>query len=173
VNKSFQRSVLSHQLMLGKGDSTMGAVLVLTPMVVASWPAISAAVVGAAAAMGYAVKSEGATPQRETKRNTTVETEIEHSEVLADQLAHGERIVLDRDGVHIEIGQDGRGSCTVCVTGGKHSKKELKAIGEEVSGRIVQQFAYHKLMTELKQRNYAIVDEQVMQDDSIQVRVRL
>ena len=44
---------------------------------------------------------------------------------------------------------------------------------KEVAGRVVQQFAYHKLMTELKARQYNVVDESVDQDDSIQVRVRL
>jgi queuine/archaeosine tRNA-ribosyltransferase len=88
-------------------------------------------------------------------------------------MQRGMRIAMEKDGVHIEFGQDERGACTVCVTGAKKSERELRQIGEEVAGRVVQQFAYHKLMTELKRRNYSIVEEQVMQDQSIQVRVRL
>ena len=53
------------------------------------------------------------------------------------------------------------------------TKADLKRIGDEVAGRVVQQFAYHKLMTELKKRNYSILEETVQEDDSIQVRVKL
>jgi hypothetical protein len=148
----------------------MGAVLVLTPLVISSWPAISAAVFGAAAAMGFSVAGPIDASQHEKAK--TVETEIEDSEVIAEELAPGTRIALEKDGVHIEFGQDERGACTVCVTGLNRTAHELKRIGEDVVGRVVQQFAYHKLMTELKQRNYSIVDEQIMQDESIQVRVR-
>jgi hypothetical protein len=148
----------------------MGAVLVLTPLVVASWPAISAAVVGAAAAMGFAVADGVQLPSARQPR--TVETEIEDSSVIADMLGKGEFIVLQKDGVSVKFGQDERGACTVCVSG-MLDAKELRKIGEDVAGRVVQQFAYHRLMTELKQRNYAIVEEQVLQDESIQVRVRL
>lgn len=150
----------------------MSAVLVLTPLVVASWPAISAAVFGAAAAMGYAVGGTSCAPTR-TTNTTSVETEIENSEVISEELVRGLHISLEKDGVHIEFGQDERGACTVCVTGEGRTKKQLKRIGEEVAGRVVQQFAYHKLVSELKRRNYAIVDEQVLRDQSVQVRVRL
>jgi len=38
---------------------------------------------------------------------------------------------------------------------------------------VVQQFAYNKLLTELKRRNYSVVDEQVLSDESVRLRVRL
>jgi len=151
----------------------MGAILVLTPLVVSSWPAITAAVAGAATAMGFSI----ATPSvdREKKRSTkkTVETEIEDSEIVAEAMERGQKMVVQKGDITIEFGQDARGACTVCVTGEKYSEKQLKQIGQDVAGRVIQQFAYHKLMTELKSRNYSIVDEQVLQDESIQVRVRL
>lgn len=150
----------------------MGAVLVLTPLVVASWPAISAAVIGAAGAMGYAVGGMAGERNATVSKPRTVETEIENSEIIAETLSRGLKIALDKDGVHIEFGQDERGACTVCVTGEGRSDRQLREIGEEVAGRVVQQFAYHKLMTELKKRSYSVIDEQVMQDQSIQVRVR-
>jgi hypothetical protein len=151
----------------------MSAILVLTPLVVASWPAVAAAVMGAAASMGFSVAgpSGDRSKRRSTKR--TVETEIENSEVMAEALHRGEKIVIQKDDVTIEFGQDERGVCSVCVTGQRQSDKHLKQIGQEVAGRVVQQFAYHKLVTELKHRNYSIVDEKVLQDQSIQVRVRL
>ena len=151
----------------------MGAILVLTPLVISSWPAIAAAVAGAATAMGFSMAGSSAEPVKKRSTKKRVETEIEDSEVVAEAMEQGQTIVIQKGDITIEFGQDARGACTVCVTGEKHSEKELKQIGQDVAGRVIQQFAYHKLMTELKSRNYSIVDEKVMQDESIQVRVRL
>jgi hypothetical protein len=103
----------------------------------------------------------------------SVESEIANSEVLAQTLSRGERIRIAKDGVVVDIGVDDRGKCSVCVSGKGRSKGVLRRIGEEVSGRIVQQFAYHKLVTELKSRGYSIAEESVHKDQSIQMRVRL
>ena len=150
----------------------MGACLVLTPLVVAAWPTLIAAVMGAAASMGFTAVEGVSVPQKTTKKKR-VETDIENSEVVAEGMARGQKMVIQKGDITIEFGRDERGACTVCVTGEKHSEKELKKIGEEVAGRVVQQFAYHKLVTELKQRNYSLAEEKVLQDGSIQVRVRL
>ena len=149
----------------------MGAILVLTPLVVGAWPAVAAAIAGAAASMGFSAVGPSA-PSAKQPRGKKVETEIENSELVAESLARGEKIVVQKGDLTIAFGQDERGACTVCVSGEKHSEKELKKIGQEVAGRVVQQYAYHKLVTELKKRNYSLVEEKVLQDQSIQLRVR-
>ncbi|MHC4415673.1 MAG: hypothetical protein ACYS0G_10345 [Planctomycetota bacterium] len=150
----------------------MSTVCILTPIVIGSWPMISAAVVAAAGSMGFSVL--GTEPVVDRASGTTrVETEVPNSQVVAEILRRGEKVRIEKDGVVIEFGVDERGACTVCVSGEGRREAELKRIGEEVAGRVVQQFAYHKLMTELKERNYSIVEESVEEDDSIQVRVRL
>jgi hypothetical protein len=151
----------------------MSSVCVLTPIVVGSWPMISSAIVGAASAMGFAVASGGVQEQRRVSEENRVEAEVPNSEVVAESMPKGEKLRIERDGVSIEFGLDPRGRCTVCVSGKKHSKAELRRIGEEVAGRVVQQFAYHKLMTELKSRGYQVMDESVQKDASIQLRVKL
>ncbi len=150
----------------------MSAVIVLTPIVVSSWPVISAAVMGAVTGMGFAVQGSTLHEEKQSSREK-VETEIANSEIVADSMTPTEKIVVQKAGVTIEVGQDDRGRCTVCVSGQGQSKKQLKQIGEEVSGRIIQQFAYHKLVTELKHRNYNVVDEEVLADQSVRLRVRL
>ncbi|HKQ48035.1 MAG TPA: DUF1257 domain-containing protein [Phycisphaerae bacterium] len=151
----------------------MGAILVLTPLVISAWPAVAAAIMGAAASMGFAVSAPTVEQEEEATRTNKIETEIENSEVVAEQMNRGEKVVITKDDITVEFGRDNRGACTVCVSGKGHSEKELHKIGEEIAGRVVQQYAYHKLMTELKKRNYSVVDEKVMQDQSIQVRIRL
>jgi hypothetical protein len=148
----------------------MSTVCILTPIVVGSWPAIAAAVAGAASAMGFSVAA-GELPARSGRANS-IETEVPNSQVLAEVLERGETIRISRGGVDVEFGVDDRGHCTACVRG-PHDAAALRQIGEEVTGRVVQQFAYHKLMSELKKRNYALVEESVERDASIQLRVRL
>jgi len=149
----------------------MSAVIVLTPMVVCAWPAIASAIMGAAASMGFSLRGSALHEEKES-RLRKVERDIEQSEVVADQLNPGEKIVVTRDDLTVEFGQDRRGRCTVCVSGLRHSEKELKRIGDEIAGRVVQQFAYHKLVTELKHRNYSVVEEEVLADQSVRLRIR-
>jgi hypothetical protein len=147
----------------------MSSVCILTPIVVGSWPMIASAIAGAAGAMGFTVLTGEREPPRTGR--TTVESEVPHSEVVAETLARGETIRIEREGVTIAFGVDERGKCTVCASGQGRGKAELKQIAEEVSGRIVQQFAYHKLMTELKARGFAIEEETIERDQSIRIRV--
>ncbi|MCG8405958.1 MAG: DUF1257 domain-containing protein [Phycisphaerales bacterium] len=151
----------------------MSAVCVLTPLVVTSWPILASAIAGAAASMGFSIQPSCSNEEEErTPLKNGVETEIENSEIIREEMGRGQKIVITKGDITIELGHDERGACTVCVSGSKHSDSELRAIGEEVAGRVVQQFAYHKLMTELKNRNYSVVDEEVLADESVRVRVR-
>ncbi|HMN41347.1 MAG TPA: DUF1257 domain-containing protein [Phycisphaerales bacterium] len=150
----------------------MSSVIVLTPIIIASWPAVASAVLGAAGSMGFTIAAAERGKELPAG-DARVETEVPNSEVLAETLSRGEKIRIAKDGVIIEIGVDDRGRCTVCASGRGKSKPELKRLGEECSGRIVQQFAYHKLVTELKTRGYQIAEESVQKDQSIQMRVRL
>ena len=150
----------------------MSAVIVLTPIVISSWPAIASAVMGAAASMGFAAQGADLHEEKQTRRRKT-ETEIDNSEILTDGMTPGEKIVLTKGDLTVEVGLDERGRCSVCVSGEKHSKKQLERIGQEVAGRVVQQFAYHKLVSELKKRDYSVVDEEVLGDESVRLRIRL
>src|SRR6266481_5336181 len=49
------------------GRDFMGAVCILAPVVIAAWPAFSAAVVAAASSLGYQVAAEAARPARAAK----------------------------------------------------------------------------------------------------------
>ena len=151
----------------------MSAVCVLTPVLIGcTWPLIQSIVVGVAASMGFAV-AKGAAAERtreEAATRTKVEVDVPNSEVV-DEMRHNESIVIERGDLRIEFRRDERGICRVCVDG-VGSKRQLEKIGQEVAGRVVQQFAYHKLMTELKNRNYQVVEEQVQQGDAIHLRVR-
>lgn len=150
----------------------MSTVLVITPIVIASWPAITAAVTAAVGTLGFAALREAEADQQRGSETNRAEIEVEDSEVLQDAGGSGEEIVVERDGIVARFSRDARGALRVCVEGHGHSKSELKRIGEELVGRVTQQYVYHRVVTELKQRNMAIVDEQVEEDRTVKIRVR-
>jgi len=153
----------------------MSAVCILTPVVIMAWPAFSAAVVAAAGSLGYQVAAEinsqrpGETLRKEAG---SVQLEIERSEVVTNQLGRDQRISVTRDGVTIIFSRDARGKASLCVTGNGQSEEVLRALGEELSQAVVQQYVYQKLMSEMRARGFNVVEEETTQDRSIRLKVR-
>jgi hypothetical protein len=153
----------------------MSAVCILAPVVIAAWPAFSAAVVAAATSLGYQVANEAASEKRAAtarKGSDKVELEIERSEVVTNQLGRDQRIAVTRGGVTVTFSRDARGKASLCVAGEGHSREELRVLGEELSQCVVQQYVYQKLMDEMRARGFNVVEEEVNQDRSIRLKVR-
>lgn len=149
----------------------MSTVMVITPILIANWPAITAAVAAAVGAMGFAAVHE-AELEGTVSGAAREEIEIEDSEILESAAGTAEEIVVERDGVRATFSRDGRGALRVCMEGGGLSKAQLRKLGNELVGRVTQQYAYHRIVTELKQRNMTIVDEHVTKDQTVKIRVR-
>ena len=152
----------------------MGAVSILVPVVIAAWPAFSAAAVAAAASLGYQVASEAknqaaAAAQKQAK---PVRLEIERSEVVTNQLGRDQHLTVTRSGVTVTFSRDARGKALLLVTGTGQTEEELRAIGEELSQSVVQQYVYQKLMNEMRTRGFNVVEEEVNEDRSIRLKVR-
>lgn len=154
----------------------MSCVCILTPVVIAAWPAFSAAVVAAATSLGYQVASEASavakTASASPKTSGRVELEIENSEVVTSQLGREQRLAVTREGVTVTFSRDARGRASLCVTGAGRSDEELRAAGEELSQAVVQQYVYQKLMDEMRARGFNVVEEETNQDRSIRLKVR-
>jgi hypothetical protein len=150
----------------------MSCVLVVAPLVIGSWPAITAAVTAAIGTMGFTLANQAANQRQRSDGKIRAEIEVENSEILEGTGGTGEELVVERDGIRAVFTRDARGALRVCMEGHGCSKSELKRLGEELVGRVTQQYVYHRLVTELKQRNLAIVDEEVAEDRSIKIRVR-
>jgi len=153
----------------------MSCVCILTPVVIAAWPAFSAAVVAAATSLGYQVVSETAkhsrtaVAQNETK---AINLEIEQSELVTNQLARDQRLTVMREGVTVVFSRDARGKASLCVTGSGQSADELRALGQELSRRVVQQYVYQKLMDEIRARGFLVVEEETDENRAIRLKVR-
>ncbi len=150
----------------------MSTVMVIAPLVIANWSAISAAVVGAVGVLGFSAVNEAVEESRRVTGANRAEIELEESEILEGTGGSGEQIVVEREDVRAIFTRDARGALKVCVEGHGHSKTELKQIGEELIGRVTQQYVYHRVVTELNSRNMAIVDEEVTADRTVKIRVR-
>lgn len=151
----------------------MSTVLVVTPILITNWPIIAAAVTAAVGSMGFTAVQEAASHNSAVASGVTREViEVEDSEIMPSAVATGERMVVERDGVRATFSRDAHGGLQICMEGRGVSKSELRALGDELLGRVTQQYAYHRIVTELKNRNMTIVDEQMTEQQSVKIRVR-
>ena len=153
----------------------MSCVCILTPVVIAAWPAFSAAVLAAASSLGYAVAQESDGLEEGPPRTSTpdpVRLEIAQSELVTGTLGRDRKIVVTRDGVTVTFSRDARGAASLCVSGPGHDRTTLTALGEELGQRVVQQFVYQKLMQEMQARQFHVVEEEVDDHHAIRLKVR-
>lgn len=154
----------------------MSCVCILTPVVIAAWPAFSAAVVAAATSLGYTIVEEGIKQSQTSKASVTgereVELEIEQSEIVTNQLGRDQQIKAMRGTVTVTFSRDARGRASVCVSGAGHTDDALRAIGEELSQRVVQKYVHRRLMDEIQARQFVVVEEEVDENNAIRLKVR-
>ncbi len=154
----------------------MSCVCILTPIVIAAWPAFSAAVAAAATSLGYTIVEEGITRHQTSQVNQVggrkVNLEIERSEIVTNQLGRDQQIHVARCGVTVTFSRDARGKASICVTGPGHSDEELRASGEELSQRVVQKYVHQRLMEEIRARQFVVVEEEVDENHAIRLKVR-
>ena len=154
----------------------MSCVCILTPVVIAAWPAFSAAVSAAAVSLGYAVVDEGVRKLQSGEVSVAgkgeVTLEIEQSEIVTNQLGRDQHIKVVRGGVTVKFARDARGKASICVTGPGHSDEELRAIGEELSQRVVQKYVHRRLLDEIQARGFNLVEELVDEHQAIHLKVR-
>lgn len=154
----------------------MSCVCILAPVVIAAWPAFSAAVVAAATSLGYQVvagpltKTGRATAEQNQSR--PVRLELPQSELVTDTIGRGQRLCVERDGVTVTFSRSARGKAEICVAGAGHSDEELRALGQELSQRVVQQYVYQRLTEEMRSRRFVVVEEEVDASQAIRLKVR-
>ena len=152
----------------------MSTVLVVTPLVVASWPLMSAAITAAVGTMGFAA-AQTRGPARAADRRPQ-----DHAPRSSSRTARSSPAAAatgERDGRRARrhprrLQPRRRGALKLCIEGSGQSKAELKRIGEALVGRVTQQYAYHRLVSELKERQMTILEERVGEDQAIHIRVR-
>ncbi len=154
----------------------MSCVCILTPVVIAAWPAFSAAVAAAATSLGYTIVKETVSQLQTGEGGAVgehkVNLEIEQSELVTNQLGRDQHIKVTRGNVTVIFSRDARGKASICVTGPGHTDEELRAIGEELSRRVVQKYVHQRLLDEIRARQFVIVEEEVDEHQAIRLKVR-
>jgi len=153
----------------------MSCVCILTPVVIAAWPAFSAAVTAAATSLGYTLMEEGKRMRESGHKSTAenrVELEVPQSELVMDSLNRDQRISVTRDGVTVTFSRDSRGRASLCVTGNGQEDAALRAAGEELSQRVVQKYVYQRLMQEMQARHFVVAEEETDENQTIRLKVR-
>jgi hypothetical protein len=150
----------------------MSGVVVVTTVVAANWPVVVQAVTGVAAAMGFGLLRQDSEIEVEqaVESSNRATLEMPESDVF-DEVAKDQELVLVRDDARVRVFRDLDGTLKLCVEGSA-SKAELRRLGEELMGRIAQQYAYHRIMEELDSRGIEVVDQQVTADQTVRVRVK-
>jgi hypothetical protein len=150
----------------------MSCVCILTPVIIASWPQFSAAVVAAATTLGYTVVSGKNANASQEQQQKAINLEVSQSEIVTNQLGRDQKISVTRGGVTVTFSRDARGKASVCVTGEGYTDAELRAFGEELSQRVVQKYVHQKLLDEVRARGFNIVEEEVDENNAIRLKVR-
>lgn len=141
---------------------------VLIPAVSAAWPMLLAAAGAAASAMGYAA----AQARTKGENLTEVNLELENSEAVAGDAAFGEQVVFTKGDIQIVFFRNTSGKVSVKALGRNKSEAELRKVALEFANGVTQQYAYHRLMTELRQRNFSVVGQEVEKDGTVRLQVR-
>lgn len=153
----------------------MSLICILAPIVVTAWPAFSAAIVASAGAMGFSVVTktlEGEKGKIGEKSFKKINLEIPNSEVVFDRLGRDEKIVLEKEGITVTFNRDIRNRVSICVQGEGMTEDKLRQIGQDLSKRIVQEYVYQKIKTQLVQMQGILLEENREEDNSIRIKVR-
>ena len=145
---------------------------ILAPAVTAAgWPILCGAVAGAASLLGYnTLKSESATVASNEER-VSVDIPVEGAEGVTASIRRESEFTIARDDITAVFRRYADGQCRLHVSGTNRTEAELESIGSELLGRVVQQYAYNRVVTELKSKGYVITGEETAADQTIRINV--
>jgi hypothetical protein len=136
----------------------------------ASWSLLSAAVAGTAAALGYKVL-DAEKSLEEIECDNSVEVELEGSQVIAENMRRESQFVISNGDITATFARSADGRCTMHVAAKNMTEEELSAAGREIMGQVTQQYAYNKVLTELKGQGFTVSHEEVAEDKTIRIKV--
>jgi len=148
----------------------MSVIFLVTPMVTAAWPVFCGAAAAAAASLGFSVLEE--VPECVESGMKSVELEVQNSEILTDQVRADEEMRFTRDDITVRVYKDPRGRCAIHVMGEQKTEEELREEGTRFMNRITQQYTYQKITREMKDRGFAITEEEVTEEGRIRICLR-
>ena len=149
----------------------MSCIFIIAPMVIVGWPLLCAAVTEAAGTLGYKARTREHVGEAEQETESWVDIPLEDSQVIADTMARESEFAIRKDDVTATFSRAADGRCTVHVSGQNKTDRELSEIGKELVGRVTQQYAYNRVLTELKSLGFTVTAEEVTNDQAIRIHV--
>lgn len=155
----------------------MSMTLVVVPVIgVSALPVLTSIAAAAGASLGYTLKrglTNAARLQKALKeaQKQRVEVDVDATEV-PEELLNNE-IVLQRGDVTATLRIGPNGKLQVCMDSPNATKEQLEEEAKQLAGRLLQQYAYHRFMTECEQLNLPVLEQEVLEDNSIRIVVRV
>lgn len=153
----------------------MSGIVLITPVVAPLLvPMMVSTITSVMGAVGFTAVNSRDSVDEDTKaeEKTRVELKLANSQEVTDTLARGEEFAFEKDGLTVKFTRDIRGRLKVCVEGVGYSKADLETFGQDLAGRIVQQFAYRRIVEEMKNSKMTIVEQTTDADDNIHIKLR-
>lgn len=153
----------------------MSGVVIIAPIVATvAWPILCSAAAAVMGNIGFSAVNAGVNSETEvtTDSKTRVELDLANNEEVSATLRRGERLVFAKDGLSVVFSRDLRGQLKICVEGHGYSKNDLELFGREIAGRVVQQYAYQRIIQEMAAKHLSIVDQSVDDQDTIHIKLR-
>ena len=148
----------------------MSMIVILAPLIASAWPSLASAIFGSVSAMGYSVLDPK--ELRNNKVKTCVEIDVKNSNVISEFIKNKQTITVEKNNILVSFQKGADNRCKITVMGEGKTDAELKQIGEEISKVVTQKYVYNKIMSELQQREFSIVEEKVEEDNTIRINAR-
>lgn len=152
----------------------MSVVFLVVPTVAVSWPLLCGAAAAAGAALGYkALKSldDAVEASDGGATSSAVEMKLDGSSILAESLEATGSFVLSCNEITATFSRGADGACSVHVEGTGKTEEELRLAGQRLINKITQQYAYNKVVTDLKAQGFTVNHEEVDAQDAVHIRV--
>ena len=151
----------------------MSAFFIVTPVLTnIAWPVLSSVIVSALANIGYSAVKGKSRVKTEVKEKEEVELDLKNASAIGETLGEEEELVMTKGDITLAFRKDIDGKCKINVCAEGKSREELKKIGTEASNQIIQAYIRQKVLTELKQKGFSVVQEEKDGTGTIKLRVR-
>jgi hypothetical protein len=160
----------------------LGGIFALTPTVGWAFPLLWPVLLSTAGALGYKLYTSSAddaplrgrlTQKIKDMRIVRLSLDEVLTGIVADEVGRDQVLRFVRDDIIVVFKRDARGSFAIEVmSDSSHSPQELRALGLEFAYQLIQQFAYHRVVTEMERRGANVVNERVDEEGNIILELR-
>jgi len=150
----------------------MSMIVILAPLIASAWPSLASAILGSVSVMGYSVIDPKTLKRTDNKAMTCKEIDVKNSNVISEFIKDKQTITVKKNNILVSFQKGADNRCKITVMGEGKTDAELETIGQEMAKVITQKYVYNKIMSELQQREFSIVEEKVEEDNTIRINAR-